>query len=243
MAGAAALAGRVVLVTGVGRAGQIGHAVARGLGQAGARVVLAGRDAAALEVHQKTFAGEGLDARVAAGDLADPRGAAAAVQAAVDAFGGLDGVAALAGGFTAAGPIADIPVAALDDAFAQNVRTAFCVCQAAAPALRARGGGAIVLFASIAALKPMKHTTGYTAAKAAVAGMARALALELRDDHIRVNALAPGTVRTADNVAAMGGANVRWVELDQIVAAVRYLLSDEARAVTGQVLGVSAGDL
>jgi NAD(P)-dependent dehydrogenase (short-subunit alcohol dehydrogenase family) len=240
---AAAFAGKVALVTGVGRAGQIGHAVAQGLGRAGARLVLAGRDGAVLEGHIKAFAAEGIEARSAVGDLALPPGARAAVAAAVDGFGGLDVLVNVAGGYVGADPFVLIGAGALDDALAFNLKTTFFVSQAAVPALRARGGGAIVNFASVAALKPLRNTAAYTAAKAAVAGLTRALALELRDERIRVNALAPGTVRTADNAAQMGGdEKVRWVELDHIVAAVCYLASDAAAAVSGQILAVTAGE-
>ncbi len=231
-------------MTGVGRAGQIGHAVARGLGRAGARLVLAGRDGALLQAHATTFAAEDVAARCADGDLADPVVARRVVGIARDAFGGLDVVVNLAGGFLGAGPADHIDAAAFDAAITANVKTAFMVSQAALPALRARGGGAIVNFASIAALRPGTEMVVYTAAKAGVVGLTRALARELRDEHIRVNAVAPGLVRTADNVAQAGAASkTRWVELDQIVAAVRYLASDEAAAVTGQVLAVTAGDL
>lgn len=238
------LGGTVALVTGVGRAGQIGYAVARGLGIAGAQLVLAGRDQAVLDGHVKTLAAEGIEARGVAGDLATPDGARHAVAAAVTAFGGLDTVVNLAGGFGAAGPTADVSLEAFDSVFEANVKTAFCVTQAAIPALRQRGGGAIVNFASIAAVKPVSPMAAYAAAKTAVAGLTRSLARELRDDRIRVNAVAPGLVRTADNVAQMGSETAaRWVELDQIVAAVRYLVSPEATAVSGQILAVTAGDV
>jgi len=238
------LAGKVALVTGVGRAGQIGLAVARGLGRAGARVVIVGRDGAALDAHARTLAAEGIDARPAAADLTDPAAAAAAVAAATTGCGGLDCVAHLAGGLVNYGPIEDTAVARFDAEIAANLKTAFVVARAAVPALRARGGGAIVLFASLAALRPATHLASYSAAKAGVAGLTRALARELRDQRIRVNAIAPGMARTAENVAhADPAAKTRWVELDQIVAAVRYLVSDDAAAVTGQVLAVTAGDL
>ncbi len=98
-------------------------------------------------------------------------------------------------------------------------------------------------FASVAALKPQAQMAAYTAAKAAVAGLTRALAKELRDDHIRVNAVAPGTMKTADNLAHMHGAKVRWVELDDLVDTVLYLASDAARGVSGEVLPVTGGDV
>lgn len=238
------LADRVALVTGIGRAGQIGHAVARGLGTAGARLILAGRDTAVLATHVRTFAGEGIDAEFAAGDLTDPAAAGAAVQLAQERFGGLDVVVNLAGGYLGAGPFEAITPQAFDAAIAANLKTAFVVAQAAVPALRTRGGGAIVNFASVAALRPGANMAAYAASKTGVAGLTRALARELRDAHIRVNAVAPGLVRTADNLAQLGNdPKARWVELDQIVGAVVYLASPRAAAVSGQVLAVTGGDL
>ena len=128
--------------------------------------------------------------------------------------------------------------------FSQEARTTASVGVYFADVVAPRGGGSITNFASIAAIKPARHMAAYAAAKSAVAGLTRALALELRDEHIRVNALAPGMVRTATNVKSMGDdPKTRWVELDQIVAAVCYLASDAARAVTGQIIAVTAGDL
>lgn len=240
----AELDGKVALVTGVGRAGQLGHAVARGLGRAGARVVLTGRDEPLLQAHATAFAADAITAHAVAADLATPAGARRAVSAAVSAFGGLDAVVNVAGGFGASGPTTEVDVDAVGALFAANVMTVFCVCQAAIPPLRARGGGAIVNFASVAALKPLSPMAAYVAAKTAVVGLTRSLAHELRDAHIRVNAVAPGLVRTADNLAERGAdARARWVEPEQIVAAVRFLVGEGAAAVTGQILAVTAGDL
>jgi NAD(P)-dependent dehydrogenase (short-subunit alcohol dehydrogenase family) len=79
----------------------------------------------------------------------------------------------------------------------------------------------------------------YTAAKGGVAALTRALARELRDDRIRVNALAPEAVRTATNVASMGP-TARFVEMTDLVHTVRWLVSDAAAALTGQVLTLTA---
>src|SRR2546423_1766941 len=158
-------------------------------------------------------------------------------------FGGLDGVVNVAGGLVSYGPVLDLKPDRLELELAINIKTAFYVSQAAIPALRDRGGGAMVNFASAAVLKPQSQLAAYTAAKSAVAGLTRALARELRDDRIRVNAVAPGTMKTADNLAQMQGAKVRWVELDELVAAVLYLASDEAHGVSGEILAVTGGDV
>jgi NAD(P)-dependent dehydrogenase (short-subunit alcohol dehydrogenase family) len=233
------LGGKIALVTGVGRVGQIGHAVARGLGRAGAQLVLVDQNAAALADREQEFAGAAWPVRSVAGDLTTPDVARRAVATAAQQFGGLDIVVNIAGGLLSYGPALEITPEQLDRELAVNVKTAFYVCQAALPALVARGGGAIVNFASVAALSPQSNMAAYSAAKSAVAGLTRALAREFRDARVRVNAVAPGMMRTADNLAQVKDAKVRWVELDDLVAAVLYLVSDEARAVTGAVLPVT----
>ena len=237
------LRGKVALVTGVARVGQIGHAVARGLGLAGASLVLADLNAAALAERAREFGREGNAVRTAAGDLTTPAAARAAVGVAVEQLGGLDIVVNVAGGLVSYGPVVDIGPDAFERELAINVKTTFYVSQAAIPALRARGGGSIVNFASVAVLRPQSQMAAYIAAKSAVAGVTRALARELRDDRIRVNAVAPGTMRTADNVAQMKDPSLRWVELSDLVAAVLYLAGDDARAVSGEILPVTGGDL
>jgi NAD(P)-dependent dehydrogenase (short-subunit alcohol dehydrogenase family) len=229
--------GKVALVTGVGRVGQIGHAVARALGRAGAQLVLVDRVAEVAE-RAKEFAATGVAARGCTGDLTKPDDARAAVALALKEFGGLDVVVNVAGGLLHMGPAAAIPVEMLDREFAINVKTTVLMCQAAIPALAVRGGGAIVNFASIAVLQPQAQMASYVAAKAAIAGFTRALALEVAPQKIRVNAVAPAAARTADNIKQMGDLP-ELVPLDDLVAAVLYLASDDARAVTGEILPVT----
>ena len=112
------------------------------------------------------------------------------------------------------------------------------MCQAAVPLLLERGTGAIVNFASIAVVRSLMHMSAYSAAKSAVAGLTRELALEYRDAHVRVNAVAPATVRTADNVAQMGDKQP-LVELEEVVNTVLFLASDEASAITGQIVPIT----
>ena len=83
------------------------------------------------------------------------------------------------------------------------------------------------------------HMSAYSAAKSAVAGLTRELAREYRDANIRVNAVAPATVRTADNLAQMGGDKTPLVELDEVVNTVLFLVSEEASAITGQIVPIT----
>jgi NAD(P)-dependent dehydrogenase (short-subunit alcohol dehydrogenase family) len=231
--------GKVALVTGVGRVGQIGHAVARGLGRAGAKLLLADVNAVGLADRVKEFAAEGIVAKSSAGDLTQPDAARAAAAAAQSHFGGLDVVVNIAGGLFSYGPFTEIKPETLDREIAVNFKTAFFTCQAAVPVLLARGGGAIVNFASIAVVRAIMHMSAYGAAKSAVAGLTRELAREYRDAGIRVNAVAPATVRTADNVAQMNDPQAPLVELEEVVNTVLFLGSDEASAITGQIVPVT----
>jgi len=148
----------------------------------------------------------------------------------------------VAGGLVNFGSALELTPEQLERELAINVKTTFYVSQAALPALLERGGGAIVNFASVAVLRPQSQMASYIAAKSAVAGLTRALAREFQSGGVRVNAVAPGTMRTADNVAQMKSKNVRWVELEDLVRAVLYLASDEAKGVSGEVLPVTGGD-
>jgi len=236
------LHGKVALITGVGRVGQIGHAVAKGFAEAGARLVLADVNAVGLADRVREFKAAGRRVASSAGDLTTPAAARAAVAVARQEFGGLDVVVNVAGGLVNYGSALELTPEQLEKELAVNVKTTFYVSQAAVPALLERGGGAIVNFASVAVLKPQSQMASYIAAKSAVAGLTRAFAREFRDQGVRVNAVAPGTMKTADNLAQMKDAKVRWVELDQLVTAVLFLASDDAQAVTGEILPV-AGDV
>jgi NAD(P)-dependent dehydrogenase (short-subunit alcohol dehydrogenase family) len=234
--------GKVVLVTGVARVGQIGHAVALAFGRAGARLVLCDRNAVEAAARAREFEAEGIQARPTAGDLTEPDIARLAVETAQKQFGRLDVVVNVAGGLTTFGPIAGTRVTDFDREIAINLKTAFLVSQAAAPAL-ASTRGVIINFASVAFFRPQDQMAVYAAAKSGVAAFTQSLALELRDTGVRVNAVAPGMVRTSDNVSAVGAADVRWVEMRQITDGVLFLASDAADAITGHVLPITNGAL
>jgi NAD(P)-dependent dehydrogenase (short-subunit alcohol dehydrogenase family) len=229
--------GKVALVTGVGRAGQIGNAVALAFGKAGAKIVACDLNAVGVAERVREFAAQGVDARPCAGDLTEPDIAALAVEIALKHFGRLDVVVNVAGGLTTYGPISDVTVEALDREISINLKTTVLVSQAAIEALT-RTQGCIVNFSSIAYFEPQTPMAVYSAAKAAVAGFTQSLALELRERRIRVNAVAPAMVRTMDNLAAVGDADAQYVEMQTITDGVMALASGTS-SQTGEILPIS----
>ncbi len=242
MAGLLDFSGKSVLVTGVGRVGQIGHAVAEGFGKAGARLVISDLGAVNVAARAKEFVAQGIECRAAAGDLTEPDVAQWAVDEAVQAYGRLDVVANVAGGLTGVKSVVESETAMFDREMAINVKTTYLVSRAAARVMVKQRRGAIVNFASIAAFHGRAEMAAYSAAKAGVAALTRSLALELREQGVRVNAVAPGTARTPENLAAMTGSAVRWVDVADIVNAVLFLASDLAAGITAHVLPVSHGE-
>ena len=228
---------KVVLVTGVGRAGQIGNAVALGFGKAGAKIVACDRNAVGVAERVREFAAQGVDARPCAGDLTQPDIAALAVEIALKNFGRLDVVVNVAGGLTTYGPISDLTVQAIDREISINLKTAVLVSQAAIDSL-SRSRGCIINFSSIAYFSPQAPMAIYSAAKAAVAGFSQSLALELKDRQIRVNAVAPAMVRTMDNVAAVGEGEAQYVEMREVTEGVLALASPSS-TVTGQIIPIA----
>lgn len=235
-------AGKVVVVTGVGRVGQIGHAVAEGFGAAGAKLVISDLNAVGVAARATEFGARGIRAVAAAGDLTTPDAAQWVVEQATENFGQLDVLVNVAGGLTAVGPVTESSHDVFDREMAINVKTMYLVSRAAARVMVGQRRGAIVSFASVAALHAKPSLAAYSAAKAGVAALTESLALELRDCGVRVNAVAPGMVRTADNVEAVKDAPVRWVEIADVVHAVMFLASDFAAGITGHVLPVSLGE-
>ena len=137
--------GKTVLVTGVGRAGQIGHAVARAFGKAGASIVAVDRNAVGVAERVREFAAEGIDARPAAGDLTEPDVAALAIETAMKHYQRLDAVVNVAGGLTTYGPVGQIDAEGFDREIAINLKTAYLMSRAAVAALGKTRGAMVNL--------------------------------------------------------------------------------------------------
>ncbi|QFY13682.1 SDR family oxidoreductase [Nonomuraea phyllanthi] len=177
--------GKVALVTG-GSMG-IGRAVVDRLADGGASVVFCGVDEDAV-----------LDANGVTGVVADVRRAGEMrdlVDLAVSKYGGLDIVVTCAG-VQRYGTVEDTPEEVWDEVLDINLKGVYLTCKAAVPKLRARGGGSIVLMSSVQAFASQAQVAAYTASKAAINGLTRAMALDHAADGIRVNVVCPGSVDT-----------------------------------------------
>jgi len=153
----------------------------------------------------------------------------------------LDGVVACAGGWRGGRPLWEAPEAELEEMMTRNFRTAFHTLRAGAHRMVVRRRGRLVAVASEAALAPAANAAAYAISKAAVVQTVRALAKELHGSGVVVNCIAPGTMDTPANRAAMPNADpTRWVNLGDAVAAIRMLLSKECAATTGAVLPLPA---
>ena len=234
---------KVVIVTGVHRIGQLGHAVALAFGQAGAKLVVSDIQTVGVATRAKEFQAAGYPTKAAAGDLTKPDVAEWCIEQAMQNYGRIDVLVNAAGGLIGVQAMLDAETSVLDREFAINVKTTYLVSRAAARVMVRQGQGTIVNFASVAALLARPSMAAYSASKAAVAALTRSLALELRDYGIRVNAVAPGLARTADNISAIGeDAEARWVQIAEIVNVVLFLASDLSSGVTGHVLPVAHGE-
>ncbi|RMG15556.1 MAG: SDR family oxidoreductase [Planctomycetota bacterium] len=242
------LAGKAVVVTGAARG--IGRATAQRFAEEGARVVVADRDGEGARAVAEAIEAAGGKAWPATVDVADPDSVEALFASVRERFGGIDTVVNNAG-ILADATLAKLDLEAFDRVLAVNLRGTFLVGRAAAELLREQGRGGVILnAASVVALYGNFGQTNYVASKAGVVGMTRVWARELGKHRIRVNAVAPGFVRTAmtetipPEVTEGLVARIplrRMGEPEEVAALYAFLASDDAAYITGAVLSVDGG--
>ena len=245
------LTGRSVIVTGGSKG--IGKGIARVFASAGADVLLAARDGAALAAAARDLA-EGAQGRIetVVGDVSVVADCRRIAESAVEHFGGIDVLCANAGVFPEK-PLAEMTEQDVDLVFGCNVKGTMFMVQACLPALEASGRGRVVITSSITG--PITGFPGwshYGASKAAQLGFLRTAAIELAPRRITVNAVLPGNIAT-EGLADMGEDYRRGMEavipqhrlgeVEDIGYAALFFATDEAGYITGQSLVIDGGQV
>lgn len=242
------LTGLTAVVTGASSG--IGRAIAEALAEAGANLVLVGRDASRLQETAALVQARGVKAELVSVELTAEDAPRTIVDAAVKRFGGLNILVNCAGIFEPM-PFDTQPLASFDRQMAINVRVPFALTQAALPYLKPNG--AVVNISSIAGYAGFPLSAAYCATKGAVELMTRALGTELGPLGVRVNCVAPGNIRTPMNAHQFASSREyeksledrtplgRIGEAEDIAAAVVYLASPAAKFVNGASWLVDGG--
>ena len=243
------LSDRVALVNGASRG--IGEAIAHGLAECGAKVILTSRNLESVEAVRDAIVGNGGTAVARschAGELADIEALFAFIG---DEFGRLDILINNAGTNPYSGPAATLPPAAFEKTVDVNLKGPYYMMSHAVPLMTESGGGRIVNVASIAAINALPGQAVYSATKAGLVSLTKSFAKEYGQAGIRVNAICPGIVETKLAGALVEDPSVqKWIsrlpvsrvaQPADMVGGVLFLVSDEAAYTTGTTLVMDGG--
>jgi NAD(P)-dependent dehydrogenase (short-subunit alcohol dehydrogenase family) len=241
------LAGKVAVVLGASRG--IGATTARVFARAGAAVVLAARDEAALAIIVRDIQQSGGRALAVPTDIGEAAAVERLIRRTLDVYGRLDVAFNNAAGGPKPAPLAEISLEGFDEAVRVNLRGVFLAMKYEIPAMLA-GGGAIVNMSSTAGLSGVQGMSGYVAGKHGIVGMTKSAALDYAAQGVRVNAVAPGPILTerlsslpeeyrAPVIAAVPMRRIGSPE--EVGALAAWLCSDQASFLTGAVVPIDGG--
>ncbi len=244
------LTGKVALVTGSSRG--IGRAIAETMAKQGAKVVVSSRKRDACDAVVDAIRAEGGEATAIPCNIGRKEELEALVAAAMTAYGRIDVLVCNAATNPVFGPMREVSDEAYDKIMTTNVKSAFWLCNMVAPQMAGRKNGAIILISSIASMYGNRKLGIYGISKAAEQQMVRNLAVEWGGDNIRVNAIAPGLIRT-DFARALWEDPKRLAIMEamtplkrigepvEIAALATFLASDSASFITGQTIVADGG--
>ena len=246
------LDGKVALVTGASKG--IGEAIARGLAEFGAQVVVSSRKQDAVDAVADAFRADGLEAKGIAANMGNQQDIDALVEQTVSCYGGLDIVVNNAAANPVFGRIHETGQRAYDKILGVNLQGPFELCKKAYPVLRRRGGGSIIHISSIGGCKAEEGIGIYSVSKAAIISLTQAMAQDWGSDNIRVNAICPGLIKTRFSEALWGDDRIldrfmqriplsRAGEADDVAGLAVFLASDAAAYCTGSIYMVDGGYL
>ncbi len=244
------LDGKVALVTGASKG--IGEAMARGLAEFGAKVVVSSRKQEAVDAVAKAFQADGLEATGIAANMGNLDDIHALVDKTLETYDGLDILINNAAASPVFGPIHNTDERAFDKIIDVNLKGPFELCKIAYPVLKARGGGSIIHISSIGGLTPEAGIGIYSVSKAAIINLTKAMAQDWGRDNIRVNAICPGLVKTKFSEALWSDDKIldrfltkiplgRAGSPDDIAGLAVFLASDAAAYCSGGVYLVDGG--
>jgi gluconate 5-dehydrogenase len=244
-----ALTGRLALVTGSSMG--IGYALARGLGRAGASIVLNGRDEARVAAAADALTAEGLTVHQAAFDVTQGDAVRQAVDRIEGEIGAID-ILVNNAGIQRRMPLDIFPEETWHEIVRTNLDSVFLVSQAVARHMIPRRGGSIINICSVQSELGRPGIAPYTATKGAVKMLTKGMAIDWGKHGIRVNGIGPGYFNTTLNAALVADEAFsgwltgrtplgRWGEVDELVGAAVFLASDAAGFVTGHILYVDGG--
>ena len=240
---------RIALITGASKG--LGRAMAIALGEAGARVALVARDVDGLNATAEEVRSRGAEAKVFRADVADE---SQVLQLESDVRAQMGPVSILINnaGMNLRKQITDFTLEEWNRVINTNLTSVFLMCRAFVPHMKGRGYGRIINMTSIMAHVSLPERTAYSATKAALLGVTRALGLELAKDGITVVGISPGPFATEMNKALIENPELnaqfisripmgRWGKVDEIGALARFICSDEASFITGTDILIDGG--